>query len=126
MGADLILEWLQIDKRKKPDFGAGRERIEDLAKKPLEKWPAAYIDRWLAESPEDFDRDEEIKKLRADLETIEGGWHSTFRDMAIIDVCHKRLLISGGMSWGDSPTDSYETIDRLISSTVSKACGFDA
>ena len=125
MGADLILTWLQIDKDKQPDFKAGMDRISELATKNLSEWPKEYVDQRLLDAPDGFDKDKEIEALKLSLRAIEGAWREVYRDMAVIDVCHKKLLITGGMSWGDSPTESYDDIDRMLTSGVSKACGFE-
>ena len=35
------------------------------------------------------------------------------RDVAVIYRGEEKMFISGGLSWGDSPTSSYENIDEL-------------
>lgn len=126
MGADLILEWLQIDKGKQPDFEAGKKYVEELIKKPIAEWPGDYLERHLGDDLKNYDVAEEAAKLTKTLGDIEGAWKTGYRDTAIIEVCHKTLLITGGMSWGDSPTNTFDDIDRALTSGISKACGFDA
>jgi len=126
MGADLILEWLQIDKGKTPDFEAGKKYVEELAKKPMAEWPKDYIERHLGDDLGTYDAKEEAERLSEALKHVEGAWRTGYRDTSIIEVCHKQLLITGGMSWGDDPTTSFNDIDRALCSGISKACGFDA
>jgi hypothetical protein len=126
MGADLILEWLQIDKDKQPDFQAGAKYLEELAKKPMAEWPEDYIARHLGSDLSEYKPEEEVDTLKATLKHVEGAWETGYRDTSVIEVCHKQLLITGGMSWGDDPTESFADIDRALTSGLSKACGFDA
>lgn len=136
MGADLLLSYLTIDSEKRVDLEAGRLAIERLASTPLEEWPWGYLDQWKGEDvPADPDeaaalRAELVEQLRDDLEVIEalvpGHDQAGYRrDVWVGDIGGKQVIASGGMSWGDAPTDAFESLERLGDAGISRAMGFD-
>ena len=56
--------------------------------------------------------DEAVRELFTN--TINEVWdaieHRT-REAAVLEIKDEKILLSGGMSWGDSPTDIYDTIN---------------
>lgn len=123
MGSSFCAVMVSIGSRKKPDWGKGAQRIEELAKKLPHKWPAAYTENIV------FTRDsvpKEVESLRADLERFADAWSGESREAGTI-TCHGKIhFISGGISWGDSPSEMYDVFCRLINAGVTKACGFEA
>lgn len=141
MGADLLVTWLVIDKDKTPDIEAGREAVRNL---PIEKLSEAYEEiegsdiGW--EDPDNekgfVDENDEwtpvaheaLKKWalavvdRFENEVIAGG-----RDMVAFPVRGARVYLSGGMSWGDSPTDAFNIIGAMftLGQSVLEAMGFE-
>jgi hypothetical protein len=107
MGADLLIVSLVIDKAREPDFDAGHEAIENLASIDVEA-PDEFFEY-------DCDNDEgmtEIRRQLADaLEELRCGLVS--REVEWIELRGARVYVTGGMSWGDTPTHLFETIVRL-------------
>ena len=128
MGADLLVAYVAIDKKKKPSWKAGISRIDQLADTPMLDLPGVAIgpagedlqggDGWATKA-------DRIATLRKNLEDLRRCWKSGFRDMVLLEICHKTVLLSGGMSWGDAPTENYEMLSNLIVAGITKACGFD-
>ena len=60
--------------------------------------------------------DEDVKSIVADKATevadfLTSGWES--RDTATMQLDGNYYYITGGMSWGDEPTDSYPVINLI-------------
>jgi hypothetical protein len=151
MGADLLVTWLVIDKTKEPDIEAGREAVRNL---PVEKLNEAYeeiegsdIASWedpdnekgyldpMSIDDDDLDSGELTEVGREALkawalkivdrfedEVIGGG-----RDMVLFPVRGAHIYLSGGMSWGDSPTDAFNLIGAMftLGQPVLEAMGFE-
>lgn len=132
----MCVAFLKISAKKKPDFEKARKKLRGLVKTPIGKWPTEF-----RESQGMFEDD--AKKLNAsdggktaetwaqllsdDLDLLEmcfvdGGMP---RQIAWIEIGKKVLLLSGGPSWGDPPTEAYDSIERLFRSGLSAAAGFD-
>ena len=62
---------------------------------------------------EEEENNEELVAQKADevADFLEGGWQ--IRDTATMHIDGKYYFITGGMSWGDEPTDSYGTINLI-------------
>ncbi len=121
MGADLILAALVIDNQREPDFKAGHRAIERLTAKDLEV-PDEFIDED-PETPEGLGRIRAV--LAADLDELQCSLDES-REVDLIDVRGATVYLTGGMSYGDSPTDLFETITRLRAAKgVLRAVGFE-
>lgn len=57
--------------------------------------------------------------LVMDLECVYGG----YRDTAILLIGGETYILTGGMSWGDEPTDSYRSLWRIAESMVTATEG---
>lgn len=115
----MILSVLSIGKKKKPDFKKGEEFIRQLEMTSAEEWPTSFTERFsdeIAIGPM-------VETLLDNLETLEQAWSGHHREAAFMEVCGRRLIVTGGLSWGDSPTDLMDVIDNLLESGVAKACG---
>ena len=126
MGADLLVAYLTIDCGKQPDWKAGARKITELATTALDAWPGDYLEyRGIQQGDQSEDRQAYVNELEADLKAAELAWKHDLRDAVCCDISNKVVLISGGMSWGDDPTETYTSIWRLHLSGVAKTCGFD-
>jgi len=57
---------------------------------------------------------EEIKEhLHEDLDRLADATMDNLRDAACLRTGTAIFVLTGGMSWGDAPTDTYEAISRL-------------
>lgn len=133
MGADLLISCLVIDKEKEPDFEAGRKWIETALVEDLD---AAYQDRhgemcdkavqsdwdgddyhFVTEDGEYTEAGEaELRKYyydlldRLDKEVINPEYS---RGMALFEIRGAHVYLSGGMSYGDSPTEEADLMYEL-------------
>lgn len=117
MGADMLVAVTAIPMDVEPD------------------WHAAHLHIWRADAVAELDAhdifyDESLEdvqhQLTRDLLELKryfnGGYHRQFAELYVAGHC---LILTGGLSWGDSPTDAYELLDRLTSAGALHAAGFD-
>lgn len=144
MGADLIVSALVIDKDRKPDFEAGRAFIQSVPTGPLEE---AYVNIH-GEPPFDDDDEEppaadddgftvwsstmhaQARKYFTDAVTELERWFDPTeygpRDVTTIFVRGAWVYVSGGLSWGDSPGEGYDTINSVMElDGLQEALGFE-
>lgn len=112
MGADLLIISVPYpsDKDWKPDFERGRAFIKELR----EEW----------EKGGQSDAEEEAESLESYLDEFEEIWEGGRRDTTTHTFGAQDAIITGGMSWGDNPTESYSVISYLDEYNVLEACGF--
>ena len=97
MGADLcmyILTW-DKDSSSKLNWDAGFKAIQDIDEKIIEECSLEKI--------------EYITNLQYLKDSIEDG----NSDTACITVGHLNIMATGGMSWGESPTETFNAIANL-------------
>ena len=119
MGADLIIAATTLRTGRKPDWDAAERFIATLT--------LDQIDDDFTGTYDDMEDDEEMRAflrsaLAAFKEIIEGDCP---RDFTWIDGFGHTIYVSGGMSWGDSPGDTFDLICDLTGAGVLKAAGFD-
>jgi len=113
MGADLLLNWVTWDKSRKLNWAAGHKAVDALE---------------TDENGEITTEGGDITKesLHEDLKSLEEACAGKYRDASGITVGRLNVLMTGGMSWGDSPGDTYETLSHLFEiDTVLEAVGFN-
>jgi hypothetical protein len=142
MGADFLVAFIAAGRRKRLDVDAGRSALERLHATPLEEWPREFLERECGDVPEDRDEAESMKNsflecLLTDLHIVEkelslrapvGRLVSdgpVRRDLWSGTIGNKLIILSGGMSWGDAPTEAFSALDRLVSAGITRAMGFD-
>lgn len=120
MSAELLLSVLVIDEKQAPDFAAAHRAIEAIG--PLDVLDPDYFD--------DCDLDEAgLRRIRhrlhLDLRELQDSLMS-WREVAEFIVRGALIYASGGMSYGDSPTETFSLISRLRAvSGVLAAAGFE-
>lgn len=124
MGSDLCLEYVTIKKSKKPDWAKGQAFL-----KAIEKKFKADPDNFKVDEdtfgPE-ADGQEVIDLLKSDFIEFRNGIKKLQRrDLTCITVGPYYVYLTGGMTWGDDPTDLYSSFSRLTAYGITKACGFD-
>lgn len=120
MGADLIVVHLEIPKKRKPDWQAASWRIAMLAVRPVSVWPKAA-----REDVESFNGPVcAAKQLAEDLKILRAGYGGGVRMVTEFTVGSTRVLLTGGPTWGDAPTEEFDVFCRLINAGVTKAAGF--
>lgn len=140
MGADFCLAYLGIEKEKDPDWSKARELVERMGKTHLFRWKETFKDiedmdyffmtldvpmGWKDEGEPDMnDRTRACERLLRCLREVRSAWDEGTRDSAVLELNGKAYLFSGGMSWGDPPTDTYSEINLFLASGMSTAAGF--
>jgi hypothetical protein len=121
MGADLLITALMLDERREPDFEAAERAIS-----ALQGADVTDPDWFDGHDPEDPEGLEQIRAvLRADLQELREAIAGC-REMAEMIVRGARLHLTGGMSWGDGPTEVWDVIARLRAVRgVLAAAGFE-
>lgn len=133
MGSDFMVSFLAAGRRKRIDVDAGRSALERLRVTPLEDWPQDFLEAQCGDVPEDTDeaelmRHSFVQLLMADIQMIEEELSpdgALRRDLWSGDIGNKLVIMSGGMSWGDAPTEAFRTLDRLKQAGISRTMGFD-
>jgi hypothetical protein len=121
MSAELLLSVLVIDEMQAPDFAAAHRAIEAIG--PADVLEPDYFD--------DCDPDETVglrrirHRLHLDLRDLQASLMS-WREVTEFIVRGALIYASGGMSYGDSPTETFSLISRLRAvSGVLTAAGFE-
>lgn len=125
MGCDLIMAWLIHDNDITPDWDAGKEKLKEIAETNLKaELDEGYLDPDGA-SLEDTEIIEETTYQEA-LEAIEfvRNAHDR-RDFSSVTLGHITMLMSGGPSYGDEPTEAFSYLDTVgrLPNEVLKAIG---
>jgi hypothetical protein len=111
MGADLCVEVLTWDPKRKLNWKAGKKYIKSLK-----------YDEDGTTGDFGFTKDE----LLSHLETIREAAEERVRDSVVMRIAHLNVLLTGGMSWGDDPSNTYRSITNLNDiDGILDAVGFD-
>jgi len=125
MGADLLLSIVWTTQEPKAiDFQAIGDAIENLSSEIA----ATNIQDVASERWDKGDGILDIIALRMqlheDLEDFRTVWNGEYRREAYsIRIGPLYVAITGGLSWGDSPTEEFDAWNRLIESGVLEAGG---
>ena len=118
MGGDMAVAYFTLPKGEDPE--AGKQRIIDavssLGEEALDEllWDAleSIADSYVMDEEEDEVPPEEAKRII--LRVVEEGFNRIpFRDVAHLTIGDREVYLTGGLTWGDSPTDSYDPFQRL-------------
>jgi hypothetical protein len=120
MGADLLIEHLWIVRGREPDWNAARQAIYSMTELDAVGWHEA--------AQRDFDVPSGLEgvqsQLLADTDAIEAKWSDQCHDVVKCDLGPVVALMTGGMSYGDDPTDCWDLFERFVESPAAKAAGF--
>ena len=121
MSAELLLAVLVIDEIKAPDFAAAHRAVE-----AIESADILEDDHFEDRDPEEPGDLRGIRhRLHLDLRDLEASLAS-WREVADFIVRGAVVYVSGGMSSGDPPTETYGLIWRLRAvDGVLAAAGFE-
>jgi len=105
MGMDLLLNFVWADKDKEPDWDGARKYIENLTAQEADN---AYVGTGQADF---YTWDEYKEHLLRSHDLIKDAWfgdcdRSTYK----VNIGKYEVLVSGGNSWGDSPSDMFDHI----------------
>jgi hypothetical protein len=132
MGADFCFAFVTIDSGKEPDWKAAEKEIERLKDTHITEWSHDWLDQFDYEAtkvkPGEPDMNfrlpalEALKTLLADFRQL---WDEGTRETGYFEYCQKAFLLSGGMSWGDPPTEAYSVISDFLASGLARMAGFE-
>lgn len=66
-----------------------------------------------------------VEDLKESVAEVKQAWNGGGRDMSVFNHGHEKLLVTGGMSYGDDPTDLFTHIQNLYDSGLIEVLGFD-
>ena len=107
MGADLIIDSIPYPREGfEPNWDAGYALIKELDEKDM-------LDG------------EELESMESYLDEFKEAFigHNR-RDVCVHTIGSYDVFLTGGMSWGDQPTDMCSTISPLDEHGILEACGF--
>lgn len=100
MGADFCCEILTWDKKRKLNWNAGKKLINSLE----------YDDN----QEIDFNGYTTTKdELLGFLKDIKEASENNRRDTSVLNILNLNMMITGGVTWGDDPSDTYSAISGL-------------
>lgn len=123
MGADFLVAALVHDRDVTLNWDAVPEAVSNLSEEALVNGlGGAY-----GEAPEALSTARaQVRDLFGDLRNLLEGEHSP-RDVTSIEVRGATVILSGGMSWGDEPTDTFALLCNVgYFPTVLAAVGFES
>lgn len=126
MGADLVLAYIVVKKGTdlKKSKTAMLNAVKRLGEKDINSFDGYYEQAYGDVPPDD------IKKIKKDvIEVIKDVFTAItelYRDVTFINHKGETIYISGGMSWGDNPTESYTSFAKFndLPDKLLKAGGF--
>lgn len=113
MGADLCTWYLWKDKDRILDWDAGREKLKEMALSLLDedqRDDEETLDATILGESSCYNYAELEQALEEAHVIVEG---SPRRDTSHITFAHLDIWETGGMSWGDDPTDTYSIFQRV-------------
>lgn len=113
MGADMILSCIAIPKTNEPKLKELFAKIHQNVDNMTEQDVKAYL---MNEQRDDgFMEEMTFEQYKEELHNIVSAVEQDLdaRDVTAIEHQGDILYITGGLSWGDAPTDSMEDFDRF-------------
>jgi hypothetical protein len=131
MGADLVLNILEISNDKEPNWEAARRHLMQQSDDQLSAIAARYPDH---DHGEDEDVDDEAgsedtvvvepkRRFLKALDSVEFCWNGNSRNAVTHRGAHSVLLMVGGSTVGD-PFSEIDDVELLIVSGMAEAAGF--
>jgi hypothetical protein len=121
MGADMLIATLVIDEACYPDFAAAHRAIEVVTAADIED------EDEFCDMP-DPQTGSGLSALRVDLHRCLNELELALsgREFTADSVRGATIYITGGLSWGDSPSEAFEIVNRLRAVRgVLRAAGFE-
>lgn len=121
MGADMLVSCFSepMDNEFKPDWDAARKWIEDQSAVWIKTDTLPREIDWMGD-PEDAG-----KQLLGYLETVQQAYEAGSRELTSLEFPPYRIHLTGGMSWGDDPSELFQPINILNELNLLDMCGFN-
>lgn len=121
MGADMLIASLVIGEGQRPEFKAAHRAVDALT-------AAEVVEAEEFCDLPDLATSEGLRTLREDLhlrlDELERALDS--REFTWTSVRGATVYVTGGLSWGESPTEAFDVVDRLRAVRgVLAAAGFE-
>lgn len=113
MGADMLLVYVEIPK----DFDLARKRIEKLSGDRLYEI-ADICWGWDKKEIESIGHVEAAQQVRDAIHEALGLLETYRRDISYMTLKGTEYALTGGMSWGDYPTDAFPQLELLAEADV--------
>lgn len=128
MGMDLLIAALATTSPAALDWDAGRNAIDTVDMDVLlERWPdAPYHLPGAPDSYDDGELHDALRRfLRQQVDALQAAWTDGGRDQSTLMFGPWTIWLSGGASWGDSPSDTFDAVHALsYAPEVEQAIGF--
>ena len=128
MGHSLILTYLQLPAEGDPDYAAGHTAVDRLTVADFDMAESIIdaVEEELATGQPPADASDEWptqqdllvgvqRRLHRRIDELRAGYtdEEAWRDMAVLGLFGGRMLFTGGLTWGDPPTELFEAIEEL-------------
>lgn len=127
MGNDLMLATLAIPSGKEPDWEAARRGIARLSGERMEE----ILYEWGGEAPSDVEGELDLgaarKMILSLVDEVEEACKAEHRHLYCSEyvVPGWKVWITGGDSWGDSPSEEFDLFLAFLNATeLAEAAGF--
>lgn len=118
MGAELLLHHVWIRSKQEPDWAAARAVLSGMTDEEVEKLEEmGFHDE--TETPAEY-----REQLVTELAEIEDVWHHDRRTAYRTSMGPIDCLITGGISYGDSPDEFWSLVGRFLETPAVEAAGF--
>jgi hypothetical protein len=122
MGADLLLNLLEIDHDRIPNWAKAKKHITKLTAKQARQIIAEATDCLPGELDEDAAKGAKAR-IKEAFEAVKAGWDGQLRCMVRVRGIRTTMLIGAGISWGDS-IQEVEDLRVFATSGADQAAGF--
>jgi hypothetical protein len=128
MGQSLLVTYLHLPDKGDPDYAAGHAAVDQLTLDRVDAtWnlgQAVSADLETSEpaagTPDDWPNEQDFlvalkRRLHRRIDELRLAYadRETSRDWVVLPMFGHRLLLTGGFSWGDSPTELFDIIEEL-------------
>lgn len=129
MGADMLIQALVIDAKRKPDWAAARAAIEAMTVEELTPDYDELLDPTEKEAREEVEARAELADNRQQelvdaVAYVEQALSGDNRLVAQIQIRGADVYVIGGESWGDAP-EGTEEFAAFMDSPAYEAAGFE-
>lgn len=116
----MLVSYFYCEEELKPNWKNGEDKITQLLKKWKKQGLPTDMSYWGEPQTAANSLREQLKEIRA-VFTNPGD----YQELSVFYLGPYKIFLTGGMSWGDDPSNLFSTINDLSQSGILAACGFD-